>query len=587
MRARVPVAARALDLLERDLLARTAGGDTYLVAGIVGPNNAGKSALFNALVGCELSPSVPAGGATRRLIGAAHPELLARLRAEPTLARFRLRSLGNGSRRLEEALQPAADPAELLVAANPELPVGLLLIDTPDFDSILDDNRLASESLLVVADLVVVVVTRHSYQNRAVVRFLEHWLAHGRPWMLVYNEAVDEAVAAAHAAKVAADVGTQPLAVFWAMHRMEIQRGEALLAPRRLSFEGVAKLGAFKDSQRADGDLRDLLFDLEKIAEVKSHAFEAAQARLQDALEEVSVALAGEVGQASAVLAAAEARALEAGVRVASAAMPAGPFVEAFRAVLDRRSNPLSRGWRITLRQLRLRLESLPALLRGRRTPPESAPAVNLAGIERGEVRKVWPVFWEELVRDLGHEARHLARQGVDVSIVELLDADLNDHRRGPALQLAEEALNMQPAGLAEFRRACEDLIEEAIKERGFDIDIQVAADVATLLPLALAAVVIVHTGGLGSDLAAAGGGAASAFLIEKYAHLLGASVMAAARRRWAELRGQELACVLIDAALPGAAPRLRTSLQNNTAMAAELRLLKVALQHDSGPSLV
>ena len=138
---RVPAAARALDLLERDLLPRTAGGDAYLVAGIVGPNNSGKSALFNSLVGRELSPSVPSGGATRRLVGAAHPELLASLRAEPTLARFRLRPLGKGAAAADEALRPGADPAELLVASEPGLPAALLLIDTPDFDSILEDNR--------------------------------------------------------------------------------------------------------------------------------------------------------------------------------------------------------------------------------------------------------------------------------------------------------------------------------------------------------------------------------------------------------------------------------------------------------------
>ena len=39
-----------LGRLERDLLPRTAGGHEHLVVGIVGPNNAGKSSLFNALV---------------------------------------------------------------------------------------------------------------------------------------------------------------------------------------------------------------------------------------------------------------------------------------------------------------------------------------------------------------------------------------------------------------------------------------------------------------------------------------------------------------------------------------------------------
>ena len=148
VRERCPAAALALDLLERDLLPRTAGGDAYLVAGIVGPNNAGKSALFNALVGRPLSPSVPTGGATRRLVGAVHPTLLAQLRAEPTLARFRLRPFGPDLA-ADTPLQPAADPAELLVAEEPLLPAMLMLIDTPDFDSILEDNRLASESIIL------------------------------------------------------------------------------------------------------------------------------------------------------------------------------------------------------------------------------------------------------------------------------------------------------------------------------------------------------------------------------------------------------------------------------------------------------
>src|SRR5215475_5249492 len=56
VRERFPAAALAFDLLERDLLPRSAGGDAYLIVGIVGPNNAGKSALFNALVGRSLSP---------------------------------------------------------------------------------------------------------------------------------------------------------------------------------------------------------------------------------------------------------------------------------------------------------------------------------------------------------------------------------------------------------------------------------------------------------------------------------------------------------------------------------------------------
>ncbi|MBX3028282.1 50S ribosome-binding GTPase [bacterium] len=560
-RERLPAAARAVDLLERDLLPRSAGGDAYLVVGIVGPNNAGKSALFNALVGRSLSPSLPTGGATRRLVGAAHPALLARLRDEPTLARFRLQPFPNDV--ADAPLQPTADPAALLLATEAALPQGLLLIDTPDFDSVLEDNRIASESLLAVADLVVAVVTRHSYQNLAVVRFLERWLRHGRPWMLVYNEAGDAAVAAAHAAKLAADVGTPPLAAFWAPHSLAVQRGEAPLDPAPLAGPEPGR------------PLQALLFDVAAIAEVKTRALDAALARLRDAVGETAAALDDDARRAGAVLQAAEARAIEAGMRVAAAAMPARPFVDAFRTVLDRRSNPLSRSWRTTLRHIRLGLESLPRRLRGDRPHPEQA-AGTLVAIERDELAAAWPLYWEELVRDLGAEARHPARQTATPAVRARLDADLAEGRRSAAFDEGVGALAMRDAEVAEFQRACEHLVERAIEDRGFELDIQAAADLATLVPIALAAAVIVNTGGLGSDLAAVGGGAVGTFLFEKYAHVLGRGIMADARRRWTEVRGRQLAHSLVDAALTTTAPYVRAGIADDTALAARLRELAI-----------
>jgi hypothetical protein len=262
-------------------------------------------------------------------------------------------------------------------------------------------------------------------------------------------------------------------------------------------------------------------------------------------------------------------------MRVAAAAMPARPFVDAFRTVLDRRSNPLSRSWRTTLRHIRLGIESIPARLRGSRPQSPDAAAISLAAIEREELDKNWPQFWEELVRDLGREARHPARQSASPSVVEQLDRDLDEARRRDAHARAQAALRMAPADVAEFQRACEELVDKAIEDRGFDLDIQAAADLATLVPIALAAAVIVNTGGLGTDLAAAGGGALGTFLFEKYAHVLGSGIMADARRRWIEVRGRQLAQSLTDAALPTTAPQLRSIAKRNTALARQLHDLQ------------
>jgi hypothetical protein len=556
-------AAAALDLLERDLLPRSAGGDAYLVVGIVGPNNAGKSALFNALVGRELSPSLPTGGATRRLVGALHPALLHELQAEPTLARFRLRELEQTP--AQQATERTENPSEVLVAADEAIPRHVMLIDTPDFDSILEDNRMASESLLAVADLVIAVVTRHSYQNRAVVDFLEGWFAHGRPWVLVYNEASDREVAESHSAKLSADVGTPPIARFWAPHDLQVQAGTKPLTPIELDEPGRA--------------LQDLLFDLDAITEVKIRAFDAAQARLRDLLGALGETLRSRSGDARMLLAVASEAAHQGGLGVASAAMPSGPFAEAFRNVLDRRTNFLSRGWRQTLRQVRLAIESVPAAVFGRtRADTED---LRLEKIEGQALRSVWPGFWEDLVRDLGPEARHAARARAPRSLAAVLDRDLGgEGRTGQARDAALAAIQAKPpAKIDSFRRDCEGLVESALDDRGFDIDIQAAADVATLVPIALAAAVIVNTAGLGSDVAAAGGGAVSTFLVEKYYHLLGRDVLVEAQRRWTEMRGKEIAALLLRAALPESADVLRDAADENARHAETVEHLRAALE--------
>jgi hypothetical protein len=244
--------------------------------------------------------------------------------------------------------------------------------------------------------------------------------------------------------------------------------------------------------------------------------------------------------------------------------------------VLDRRSNPLSRSWRTTLRHIRLGLESLPRRLAGEPPRPERA-AGTLVNIERDELANAWPSYWEELVRDLGREARHPARQTARPAVSARLDADLADQRRAAAFDEGVGALSMDDAEVVEFQRACELLVERAIEDRGFELDIQAAADLATLVPIALAAAVIVNTGGLGSDLAAVGGGAVGTFLFEKYAHVLGRGIMADARRRWTEVRGKHLAQSLIDAALPSTAPYIRAGIEHDTTLARQLQTLRIS----------
>jgi hypothetical protein len=117
-----------------------------------------------------------------------------------------------------------------------------------------------------------------------------------------------------------------------------------------------------------------------------------------------------------------------------------------------------------------------------------------------------------------------------------------------PGLERARKALEALPWSSERFQVACEELIEAAIEKRGFDWDIQAGADLATALPVALAAVLVVHTGGFAADLGVAGGGLLTSFLFERYTHVLGSGILREARARWEAERSASVADTLLAA---------------------------------------
>lgn len=571
------LAAGAADRLDRDLLPRTAGGAAHLVVGIVGPNNAGKSALFNALVGRVVSPSRPTGGATRRLVGAARPELFERLEAEPTLARFPLRRATPGPEGVSLAEEQAADAAELLLVTTDTLGDGVLLVDAPDFDSILAENRRASEALLRVADLVVVVVTRHTYQNREVVEFLEAWLAHERPWLLAYNESIAPEVTVEHAVKLAADVGVAPVATFHAAFDLGVADGTRPLVARALA--GAPAALAVAEGTRLERFLRDL----PQVAELKRRALAASLGGLRDDLRALATALDAERSRARELLDRARGHARSLGELVAGKAMPMGPFLEAFRAVLDRRPSLLQRGLRGAVRRVRVGAERLLARLPARRGDGSVAPRGELVEVERRAVEDAWAPFFEALAADLD-PARATTRDGAapDADLARDLAAELAPDASRAARARAVSALSADPEVLRAFREACEALIEEELAARGNEWFFQLAVDAVHVLPAVAAGVVILKTGGLGADVAVGGAGALTTLLAERLSRLLGTSVAWRARQRWTELRGARIAEVVLAAALERSAARLARRVEERGEIARELAALLRRIEWES-----
>ena len=520
--------------LANDLLPRTAGGSEHLVVGIVGPNNAGKSALFNALVGTLISPSIPTGGATRSLVGAMSPELMVNLEAAPKSLGLRLLRAKVGRNGIEEARELAAQPTDLWCVEVPNFAPGLLLVDTPDFDSIAQENRLASEALLRAVDLVLVVVTRHTYQNAEVVRFLERWLAHKKPWALVYNESIDPNTTQKHAAKLGRDVGTQPLEVFMAELDASIAKGQAELRPRQSGGQSLqAWLEAGEERER-----------------IKLHSMSSSMEQLRSEWKSLRSALQ----ESLLTMESLEAELTKWGVAVAQEiaheAMPMGPFLEAFRAVLDRRPGLLPRGYRGILGKTRGALARGLNKLTWRNPPPLGTEASTerpkaLVEAERIALGRTWAKFYEGLIGILDSSEHS---QGEPAQALRALLGPAHLER---AASLASTRLEENDEALREFQLACEERMETELDGRRDPWVLQASIDAVHLLPAAVAGLVIVKTGGLGADIAVGGAGALSTLLAERLSRLLGTGVAHAARKRWKQMRAATLGPLLLESAMP------------------------------------
>lgn len=577
--------ARLVERLQRDLLPRTAGSHEHLVVGIVGPNNAGKSLLFNSLVGRPLSPSEPQGGATRRLVGAAHPELFAALAAEPSLAQFPLTCLHETpDGPLDAARLNAEDPAELLLA-----PIdgfgggGLLLIDAPDFDSILAANRAASESLLKVVDLALVVVTRHTYHNELVVRFLEGWLRHGRPWALVYNEAYeDESITRGHAEQLAEKLGSEPVAVFHAPFDIELQRGTAgaHLAPTMLGEASI--------------DLSTWLTGAEG-RRLKRRALSASTAQLAGDLSALREELEREAALAAAILDTARGPARLVAASVASRAMPPGPFLEAFRAVADRRIAPWRRAMRSGTRKLRRSIEGLASLATGtspatKNRKERAHRELSVAALEARHLAPELGPYLEELTAALGADAPFWRRppalgpgDGSEAGVATLQASVSADLARAASIG-APTAADLADAGderlLASFEEVCEQLIEAELdgNRKGGEALVQFGVDLLHAAPIAAGIGTAIATGGLGMDVASVAAGGLGVAMADRFTKFLGAGVAREARRSWRDLRGQVLSASLVRLALASTAGPLATASATRGERAAELAGLETEL---------
>ncbi|OIJ69378.1 dynamin family protein [Streptomyces mangrovisoli] len=151
--------------LDDYLVPRLREPEAPLLAVVGGSTGAGKSTLVNSLVGRRVSEAGVLRPTTRTPVLVCHPEdhhWFSGMRVLPDLTRVWVPHQESP----EELLLPGENPARVLrIETADTLPPGLALLDAPDIDSLLADNRVLAAELLCAADIWVMVTTAARYAD--------------------------------------------------------------------------------------------------------------------------------------------------------------------------------------------------------------------------------------------------------------------------------------------------------------------------------------------------------------------------------------------------------------------------------------
>jgi energy-coupling factor transporter ATP-binding protein EcfA2 len=274
-------AARAERLrghIDNFLLPRARDASAPLILVLLGSTGSGKSSLFNALAGRDLSPSGILRPTTRRPVVLTHPD-----DADADL------------------LPGLASRDAVEVIADPGLGRGLVLVDAPDFDSVELANRALAIELLEAADVVVFVTTATRYADEVPWTILQRARERGVPLLTVMNRLPnDDDDTAAILVDYAAMLDRAELVDAGALGPLEVVPvAEGSLEPERdaLAVEAVAAIREALARLTADATER------RKLAE---RSLSGALAGLPDAIDDVAREVDEEHAAATALLAVAE-----------------------------------------------------------------------------------------------------------------------------------------------------------------------------------------------------------------------------------------------------------------------------------------
>jgi energy-coupling factor transporter ATP-binding protein EcfA2 len=151
--------------LDDYLVPRLRQPEAPLLTVVGGSTGAGKSTLVNSLVGRRVSEAGVLRPTTRTPVLVCHPEdhhWFSGMRVLPDLTRVWVPH----QEATDELLLPGEDGRRVLRIETAEtLPPGLALLDAPDIDCLVADNRVLAAELICAADIWVMVTTAARYAD--------------------------------------------------------------------------------------------------------------------------------------------------------------------------------------------------------------------------------------------------------------------------------------------------------------------------------------------------------------------------------------------------------------------------------------
>ncbi|WP_407651629.1 ABC transporter [Actinoplanes sandaracinus] len=260
--------------LDDYLLPRLARLDAPLLVVVGGSTGAGKSTLVNSLVQAPVSTAGVLRPTTRSPVLVTHPD---------DVPWFGRGGLLPGLTRTGESSDA---PHALQVVATPSIGPGLALLDAPDVDSVVDQNRRLASQLLAAADLWLFVTTAARYADAVPWELLTTARLRGTVIALVLDRVPLDAAAeiAAHLGEMltANELGSAPLFV---LPETDLdQRGllpDSAIGPMRIWFAqlaGDANARGTVVRQTLDGALSALAPALNGLAEAAEDQLRTARA---------------------------------------------------------------------------------------------------------------------------------------------------------------------------------------------------------------------------------------------------------------------------------------------------------------------